>query len=289
MSEAGQNSTGKPGSDIEQLLVNIQNLDAESKKDFVARSMKQVLQDPELLAQAVNSIENVEAKKAAATSAVESAQDGEEGQVVAQAVRSTSTLEGKKAAATSAVESAQDGEEEQVVAQAVRSTSTLEGKKAAATSAVESAQDGEEGQVAAQAVRSTSTLEGKKAAATSAVESAQDGGKKEVATAAVKAAHDPTTQEEILAELQSTLVELPKMIGQMIAWCLVIIAVVGVLILFMSVQGELGAASLLVTISIAVVSTLAGYCLGAASLVTEKLKKRPDLKGLVGKGINSRE
>ena len=223
MSEAGQNSTGKPGSDIEQLLVNIQNLDAESKKDFVARSMKQVLQDPELLAQAVNSIENVEAKKAAATSAVESAQDGEEGQVVAQAVRSTSTLEGKKAAATSAVESAQDG------------------------------------------------------------------GKKEVATAAVKAAHDPTTQEEILAELQSTLVELPKMIGQMIAWCLVIIAVVGVLILFMSVQGELGAASLLVTISIAVVSTLAGYCLGAASLVTEKLKKRPDLKGLVGKGINSRE
>src|SRR5215213_5827481 len=190
MSEAGQNSTGKPGSDIEQLLVNIQNLDAESKKDFVARSMKQVLQDPELLAQAVNSIENVEAKKAAATSAVESAQDG---------------------------------------------------------------------------------------------------GKKEVATAAVKAAHDPTTQEEILAELQSTLVELPKMIGQMIAWCLVIIAVVGVLILFMSVQGELGAASLLVTISIAVVSTLAGYCLGAASLVTEKLKKRPDLKGLVGKGINSRE
>src|SRR5215208_2477137 len=256
MSEAGQNSTGKPGSDIEQLLVNIQNLDAESKKDFVARSMKQVLQDPELLAQAVNSIENVEAKKAAATSAVESAQDGEEGQVVAQAVRSTSTLEGKKAAATSAVESAQDGEEEQVAAQAVRSTSTLEGKKAAATSAVESA---------------------------------QDGGKKEVATAAVKAAHDPTTQEEILAELQSTLVELPKMIGQMIAWCLVIIAVVGVLILFMSVQGELGAASLLVTISIAVVSTLAGYCLGAASLVTEKLKKRPDLKGLVGKGINSRE
>jgi|SRR5215213_2626305 len=223
MSEAGQNSTGKPGSDIEQLLVNIQNLDAESKKDFVARSMKQVLQDPELLAQAVNSIENVEAKKAAATSAVESAQDGEEGQVAAQAVRSTSTLEGKKAAATSAVESAQDG------------------------------------------------------------------GKKEVATAAVKAAHDPTTQEEILAELQSTLVELPKMIGQMIAWCLVIIAVVGVLILFMSVQGELGAASLLVTISIAVVSTLAGYCLGAASLVTEKLKKRPDLKGLVGKGINSRE
>jgi hypothetical protein len=34
---------------------------------------------------------------------------------------------------------------------------------------------------------------------------------------------------------------------------------------------------------------LAGYCLGAASLVTEKLKKLPDLKALVGKGISSRE
>ena len=67
MSEAGQNSTDKPGGDIEQLLVNIQNLDAEGKKDFVARSMTQILQEPELLAQAVSSIENVEAKKAAAT------------------------------------------------------------------------------------------------------------------------------------------------------------------------------------------------------------------------------
>jgi hypothetical protein len=274
MSEAGQNSTRKPGSDIEQLLVNIQNLDAEGKKDFVARSMTQILQDPQLLAQAVSSIENVEAKKAAATSAVKSVQGSRaEEEVVAETVRSAESVEAKKAAATSAVESAQDGEEGQVVAQAVRSTSTLEGKKAAATSAVESAQDGEEGQVVAQAVRSTSTLEGKKAAATSAVESAQNGGKKEVATSAVEAAGIPA-QEKILAELQSTLGDFRKLILQTIAWSGAIMLVVFLVVLFMSFQGELGAADLFVTISIAVLATLAGYCLGAASLLAAKLKER---------------
>src|SRR5215208_6899807 len=91
MSGARQNSTGKPGSDIEQLLeqllVKIQNLDAESKKDLVAGSMKEVLQDPELLAQAVSSIDNLEGKKAAATSAVENAQDGGKKEVATSAVR----------------------------------------------------------------------------------------------------------------------------------------------------------------------------------------------------------
>jgi hypothetical protein len=177
-------------------------------------------------------------------------------ELVAKLMEGVFSAPAKRVAVAGAMKSASEEIEPELVAEAVRSTETLEGKKSAAAEAVKQAENGDEGEIVAEAVRNTGTLEGKKRAAAEAVRSIPE----------------LNDQANILGALQKEAKGVRKMLGHMIIWSIIVIAVVAALAIGMGLLGRLSTAQPLIIIGTAVASTLAGYILGASYMMGDSLR-----------------
>jgi hypothetical protein len=236
MPETGHDNTDQHATDVVQLLERIRSLEEQTRKELVAKLMEGVFYAP--------------AKRVAVAGAMKSASEEIEPDLVAEAVRNTGTLEGKKSAASEAVKSAKDGEENKVIAAAVRNAKTLESRRVAAAEAIRSDKNGEE-EVIAEAVKSIETIEGKKIAAAEAVRSTPQLSEK----------------AKIVSATQKEATGVRKMVGHMIIWSFIVIGIVAVLAIGMGLLGRSSNAQPLIIICTAVASTLAGYIVGASSMI----------------------
>jgi len=162
----------------------------------------------------------------------------------------------KKVAVAGAMKSASEEAEPDLVTEAVRGTETLEGKKVAAAEAIKHAKNGEEAEVVAEAVRSTGTLQGKKSAAAEAV----------------KSTSNLSEKQKILGSIRKETESVREMISHVIIWSFTVIAVVSVLTLALAFLGQLSSVRPVIIIGTAVASTLAGYALGAASMIGDRVR-----------------
>jgi hypothetical protein len=154
------------------------------------------------------------------------------------------------------IRSLEEQARKELVAKLMEGVFSAPAKMVAVAGAMKSASEEIEPELVAEAVRSTETLEGKKSAAAEAVRSIPE----------------LNDQANILGALQKEAKGVRKMLGHMIIWSIIVIAVVAALAIGMGLLGRLSTAQPLIIIDTAVASTLAGYILGASYMMGDSLR-----------------